>query len=143
MYHKVGTLADRLEQLRSLTKSIDCAPGPGGSRCTDFKVTQDIYEPVLKDVFDGRWTRAMLVVLYPSSQLVAHKDPPIEGTRYHIPLFVNDGCWTFHDGIWRQLEAGHVYIMDPTEVHGAVNWGHDIRIHLSIDCQWQNQNSPQ
>lgn len=75
----------------------------------------------------------MLVVLYPSAQLVGHRDPPIDGVRHHIPLALNDGCWVFHAGMWRQLEEGHCYIMDPTEQHGAVNWGPTRRIHLAID----------
>jgi hypothetical protein len=124
---------DRLAQLQALTARLDCAPGPGGSRCTDFTTTQAVYEPVLRDLFPGRWTRAMVVVLYPSAQLVAHRDPPIEGIRYHLPLQLNPGCWVFHAGVWRQLAEGHVYEMDPTEEHGAVNWGATTRMQLAID----------
>ncbi len=125
--------SERVASLIGLTASIDCAPGPGGSRCTDFAKTQAVYEPALKDLFPWSWTRAMLVVLYPSAQLVAHRDPPIRGTRFHLPLALNDGCWVFHAGVWRQLEAGRCYQMDPTDWHGAVNWGSTIRMHLAID----------
>lgn len=75
----------------------------------------------------------MLVLLYPSSQIVAHKDPPIEGTRYHIPLVLNSLCWVYHAGDWQHLIEGVCYVMDPTLIHGAVNWGTEPRIHLSID----------
>lgn len=125
--------ADRVAHLLALAGRIDCAPGPGGSRCTDFTATQALYEPELKDWFPGQWTRTMLVLLYPSAQLVAHRDPPISGIRCHLPLSLNDGCWVFHAGVWRQLEEGHAYYMDPTEEHGAVNWGHTVRVHLAVD----------
>lgn len=73
------------------------------------------------------------MALYPSSQIVAHCDPPIQGMRYHIPLVVNDGCWSFSGGTWQHLEVGKVYQMDPTEIHGAVNWGTEVRLHLMVD----------
>lgn len=75
----------------------------------------------------------MFVALYPSSQLVGHKDPPIKGLRYHIPIQTNPDNWVFHDGVWQQLEVGKIYTMDPALVHGAVNWSHEVRIHLIID----------
>jgi aspartyl/asparaginyl beta-hydroxylase (cupin superfamily) len=79
--------------------------------------------------------RGGFVALYPSSQLVAHRDPPITGTRFHVPLVVNDGCWVFHGGWWQQLQLGHLYAMDPTVEHGAVNWGTDRRVHLMVDVE--------
>ena len=79
------------------------------------------------------WRLSQVVALYPSSQLVAHCDPPIIGKRFHIPLVVNEGCWAFHTGTWQQLEVGKVYQMDPTQEHGAVNWGTTIRTHLILD----------
>jgi len=48
---------------------------------------------------------------------------------------VNDGCWSFHDGVWQQLDVGLAYEMDPTIVHGAVNWGASTRLHLMIDTE--------
>ena len=75
----------------------------------------------------------MLVALYPSSQIVGHADQPIVGTRFHLPLRVNDDCWVFHDGIWEQLAERACYSMDPAAVHGAVNWGTTVRLHLAID----------
>lgn len=135
MYHELSLVLPpaRVEALLALTSQLDCRPGPGGSRCTDFVATQRLYEPVLKDVFPGRWTRAMVVVLYPSSQLVGHQDPPIEGVRTHVPLALNPGCWNFHAGVWIQLQEGHLYEMDPTAPHGAVNWGTTIRLQLAVD----------
>jgi hypothetical protein len=113
-------------------RKTDLAPGPGGSRITPFPLDNS-----LKDVISSLGTdlRTMFVVLYPSSQLVGHKDPPLPSIRYHIPLIVNPGCWVFHDSSWQQLEVGHIYEMDQTKVHGAVNWGPDIRIHLIVDAK--------
>ena len=78
---------------------------------------------------------ARIVALYPSCQLVKHCDPPIRGQRHHMPLVLNDGCWVYHDGTWQQLEVGHLYQMDQTKPHGAVNWGDEVRLHLMIDVE--------
>jgi hypothetical protein len=126
--------AERVAGLRALVDRLDIRPGPGGSRISDYAATQALVELHLRDVFPGRWTRAMVVALYPSSQLVAHCDPSIlPSVRYHIPLQVNDGCWVFSGGHWDQLSLGHVYAMHPHEIRGAVNWGATLRLHLAVD----------
>lgn len=121
---------DLVAALRVLTRHVDTAPGPGGSRIT---VASGIVKPIVDLVFGHEWSSASVVALYPSSQLVAHSDPPLVGRRYHVPLVVNDRCWSFHDGTWQQLVEGHVYEMNPTQVHGAVNWGVTLRLHLIVD----------
>jgi hypothetical protein len=109
----------------ALSAQSDLAPGSGGSRITPCG-------PVTVGALVGR---GAFVALYPSSQLVAHVDPPIAGRRFHVPLVVNDGCWVFSDGHWQQLAVGRVYQMDPTIVHGAVNWGTERRLHLMVDTE--------
>lgn len=109
----------------ALSSAVDLAPGPGGSRIT----------PCGPIAWGGSVAKGAFVALYPSSQLVAHVDPPIPGRRFHIPLVVNDGCWVFHCGVWQQLDGGRIYQMDPTELHGAVNWGTERRLHLMIDTE--------
>lgn len=112
----VGVLApEDIAAYTAKALAADLRPGPGGSRITPLG--------------EG-WA---VVALYPSSQLVGHTDPPIQGKRYHVPIQTNPGCWVFSDGSWRQLEVGHTYEMDPTKVHGAVNWGHEVRLHLMVD----------
>jgi hypothetical protein len=124
--------------LLQLVRCVDIAPGPGGSRITplgpsgaEFAKAAVVGLPLWPRVVET--VTASVVALYPSSQIVAHRDPPIAGTRYHIPLVVNDGCWVFHGGTWQQLDVEKVYAMDPTEVHGAVNWGTEVRLHLMVD----------
>jgi len=80
-------------------------------------------------------THVQLVGLLPSQQIAAHADQPIPGVRYHVPLQVNDGCWSFSVGQWIQLRVGKIYRMDPAEPHGAVNWGETVRLHLMIDVE--------
>jgi hypothetical protein len=126
---------DRLAILRALTLHLDCAPGPGGSRSTDPVSTKNIFGPALADLRPAWWTQAMVLALYPSSQIVRHCDPPITGIRFHLPLVVNADCWVCHADVWQQLEAGAVYTMDPTQPHGAVNWGATPRFHLVLDIQ--------
>lgn len=111
---------------QALIASVDLAPGPGGSRITPCGHVR------IPHVCRGT---GALVALYPSSQLVAHCDPPIAGTRYHLPLVTNEGCWVFHRGVWQQLQVGRVYMMDPTAEHGAVNWGTERRVHLMVDTE--------
>src|SRR5206468_9688046 len=113
---------------------VDLTPGPGGSRITPLDpIQQQDCCAVLG--LDADAVTVRLVALYPSSQLVAHTDPPIRGRRYHIPLQMNAGCWVFSAGTWQQLEIGRCYGMDPTAVHGAVNWGDAVRLHLMVDTE--------
>jgi hypothetical protein len=105
--------------------TVDLAPGPGGSRIT----------PIGPVAVGRRHGRGAYVSLEPSSQLVAHCDPPIVGVRVHLPLVVNPGCWAFHLGVWQRLDVGRVYLMDPTKPHGAVNWGTTRRLHLMVDLE--------
>lgn len=122
-----------VDDLLAAGRTLDIAPGPGGSRMSDAEVTIRIYRPLLTETFPGRWTGAALVALYPGAQIPSHVDAPIPGTRFHIPLQINEGCWVFSDGVWQQLSRGAVYTLDPTKPHGAVNWGPTLRIHLLID----------
>lgn len=117
--------ASLVEETLRIVKLVDISPGPGGSRITP--VSQLLLQTI---PCMGSFA---VVALYPSSQLVCHCDPPIAGTRFHVPLQVNEGCWCFHDGVWQQLEIGKFYRMDPTKPHGAVNWGTEVRLHLIID----------
>lgn len=116
----------------ALSRRVDLAPGPGGARISPVVLIGDSVCEWLHATWP-RWLRVQMIALYPSSQLVAHCDAPIDATRYHIPLVVNPGCWVFHDGTWQQLEVGTVYQMDPTRTHGAVNWGAEVRLHLIVD----------
>ena len=94
------------------------------------------YPFVPDELANRRVTSVRLVGLLPSQQIAAHADQPIApAVRYHVPLQTNDLCWSFHAGQWIQLKVGKVYRMDPAEVHGAVNWGSEVRLHLMIDCE--------
>ena len=124
----------QLDALRALLPRIDLAPGPGGSRITPLATLTDTVLAILGTGW-GDVEHAAAVILYPSAQLVAHVDPPLPGPRLHLPLEVNAQCWSFSGGIWQQLHPGRVYRMDPTILHGAVNWGATPRIHLMLDLR--------
>lgn len=113
---------ERLASALAYVQTLDLTPGPGGSRIVPAPGCDDILGGVAK-----------VVALSPSCQLVQHCDPPIRGTRHHIPLRLNPDCWVFHDGVWQQLEVGRAYLMDQERPHGAVNWGATVRWHLMID----------
>jgi len=121
-------------RLLDLTRLLDLAPGPGGSRISEPILTKRLFAEAIGDLVYKEY-QSTVIALYPSSQLVAHRDPPIKGIRHHIPLQLNPGCWVFHDGLWQQLEVGCVYTMDPSLLHGAVNWGTEVRLHLMVDTR--------
>ena len=135
MYTPIGpslSLA-RVDRLVQLATCVDISPGPGGSRMSDYAETEKVFGPDIADLFPGRY-HVTVVALYPSSQIVAHRDPAIRGRRYHLPLALDPFCWVFSDGTWQQLEVGQIYQMDPTLWHGSVNWGALRRLHLLVDC---------
>lgn len=136
MYIPVRTVdPGYLEIWLQLLAVIDIKPGPGGSSMTDDTSTRAILDRTAVQHFVPLpWQWITVVALYPSSQIVAHRDPPAAGTvRYHIPLQTNDDCWCFHGGVWQQLPVGQIYSMNPREQHGAVNWGSEVRLHLMVD----------
>ena len=113
--------------------SLFARPGGNGTAMSPYKETIELFHHELRDVLGDCWQRASVVSLQPSAQIVAHVDEGLTGTRYHLPLQTNEGCWSFSEGIWSQLEVGSIYRMDPTKPHGAVNWGETTRLHLMID----------
>lgn len=126
---------DQVAHLLTLALSLNPQPGPGGSGMTPQSESRLLFESVLQPIFRGTWYACTVVGLWPSQQIPAHADAPILGVRYHLPLQVNDCCWVFHDGVWQQLWEGGCYRMDPTKVHGAVNWGETLRLQLMIDVE--------
>lgn len=135
MYHlqPLHLSPEQVEALLAVSRTLDLAPGPNGSRMSDYTETTAIFRGATFNPLPGRIQLATFVALYPSSQIVAHCDPPIQGRRHHFPLLLNPHSWVFHAGEWQQLEIGRVYQMDPSELHGAVNWGDSMRLHLILD----------
>jgi hypothetical protein len=124
----------QVEALQALIARVDLAPGPGGSRITLLGARTDDALAILGEAY-GEIECVAAVILYPSSQLVAHCDQPLPAPRLHLPLHTNEGCWSFSGGVWQQLVVGEVYRMDPTLLHGAVNWGPTPRVHLMLDLR--------
>ena len=120
-------------RLVALTRDVDRTPG-GGSRIVPLVDVPVDVQAFLEQAC-GRWVAVRVVALLASQQLVGHTDPPVRARRIHIPIRLNAGCWVFSAGTWQQLEEGRCYEMDPTQVHGAVNWGAETRLHLMIDTE--------
>lgn len=117
----------------ALALSLDAhrPPGPSGFREALPELAGD---PDFAAAFpDAR--RAAFVCLLPSQQIVAHRDPPLaEGiARWHVALQSCPACWCLHGDRWQRLLPRRRYSMRPEEEHGAVNWGHEPRIHLLVD----------
>jgi len=129
------TLVEIAHLLQIAQDRLDLSVPKTGSGMTNEQETLAVFTPLLQSRFPGEWIYATVISLNPSAQLVAHVDAPFPqpGVRYHLPLQLNPGCWCYHDGVWQQLELGKVYAMDLTCVHGAVNWGDNVRLHLIMD----------
>jgi hypothetical protein len=122
-----------VQQWRELAKPFWEPPaGCPGSYFSPYLLTRRIFEQALGDYFQ-HLQQVTVVGLLPSAQIVGHKDAEIEGRRIHIPLQTNPGCWSFSGSHWQRLQLKSGYWMDPTVVHGAVNWGETVRLHLVVD----------
>ena len=116
-------------------------PGPGGSAMLDLPpALREEYHIALWPIVGRGWSTCRFVGLWPGQQIPLHRDSPITGVRHHIPLALNRYCVQVTENeagvlICQHLEVGRVYTMDPTQPHGAVNWGETIRLHLVIDVE--------
>lgn len=139
---------DEIASLLARTVNLDLAAGPGGTRMSSDVETRFYLEEALRKhhpfneylnwAMASRkavWSYCSVVAIYPGAQIQAHRDAPITGRRLHVPLQQNPGCWSFHEGVWQQLELGQTYWMDPALEHGAVNWGPTLRLNLLVDVQ--------
>lgn len=117
-------------------REIRCLLAEALARVPTSKASFIVSYPFVPDCLADRVATPRLVGLLPSQQIVAHADASIAPrVRYHIPVQTNDGCWSFSTGVWQQLAVGKVYRLDPTERHGAVNWGTELRLHLMVDVE--------
>jgi Aspartyl/Asparaginyl beta-hydroxylase len=128
---------DTCEWMRQTALALNLQPGPGGSAMTEIEPTRRAFEERLRQhvILNRHWLSCRLVGIWPSQQIPLHRDAPIQGTRLHIPVQTNQNCWCFSGNDWQQLTHGVIYQMDPTQPHGAVNWGDTIRLHLMIDVE--------
>lgn len=135
-YEAAGVTVDaaQVAALVTLSQRLDLQPGPGGARIHPLGALTATAREILGETL-GPWASVYFVVLAPSRQIGGHCDPPVPSRRFHLPLIVNPGCWSFHGGVWQQLAVGGVYEMDPTIEHGAVNWGASTRLHLIVDTE--------
>jgi hypothetical protein len=122
-----------LDRLTLLAQTVDLSPGPGGSRITEAEVLRAPVHQLGLPL--GEITKIAVVALYPSSQIVAHRDFWEQGTRFHLPLVQNEFCWSFSGDCWQHLELGQLYAVDPAVWHGAVNWGPTRRLHMMVDTK--------
>lgn len=143
MYEKVGHYDGDLEALVDAgAKGLRPSPTfPFRYNTTDTKETTAIYEPLLRDVFPGRWIKCFLSILWPQGgSIMPHVDADATGrNRCHLILQTNADSFCMHDGTWQQLELGGIYRMDPAKVHASINWGEAPRINFVIDRLGESQ----
>lgn len=137
-----------LTRLRLAANRLDLGPGTG-TRMTEVEATKAAFHDCLLAL---RWLFAKaaevdpdgvafdwfrLVIVGPSQQIPAHQDQPLPAGvyRHHLVLWTNDRAWTFYAGEWFRALEGSVYPMDPSQWHGAVNWGREPRVHLLVDVK--------
>lgn len=82
------------------------------------------------------WVR--LARLGPNSFLWEHRDyddlTKSERHRLHVPLVTNSSAALVTGGAKIHLQAGHLWRLTPTHVHGACNLLGPDRVHLILDC---------
>lgn len=136
--------ADEMAALKDyVERYVDLSPMPGsvGSRITTLTTEQA--ESVCQILHLQPGARTMAVVtLHVNQQIPAHRDAfDAELIRYHVPITTNPLAWSLSeadDGTkidWQHLDVGHVYALNPTRLHGAVNWGDQPRVHLMVDAE--------
>lgn len=147
MYHQHDRRINpaTLERWRDYARRMGADKPIAASAMSNDLPTRALFGDDLATIFQTPWEWVTVVSLAPSQQIVAHRDQPLANglKRFHVPFLTNKGCWVYHWGLerdpygqekWQRLEKGWVYEMDPAGLHGAVNWGETMRLHLMIDC---------
>lgn len=138
MYAHIGRYEGDLAPLRELLAEVPFSPCATRYETTPTTAQQrviDLYQPYLREVFPGRWAEVMIVRIHPEGYLMLHTDAPRPGLRHHLVLESNADSWCLHDGTWQRLEEGHLFTMDQTRPHGALNWGKTPRTHLVVHTE--------
>ena len=133
MYEVVGQF-DHATEMGALAEALPFSPDPGYGLNQDERILETLFRPYIGGLFPGKWERVFLSRILPYGSIHDHKDAsPLAVPRYHLVLLSNEHSWCMHDNVWGQLSAGGIYVMEPTLVHAAINWGCRPRIHLVID----------
>lgn len=137
MYQRIGTFSGLSTGLagRYNLIGLDHSPQGYGSTSDRYEKVREVYIE-FHDLFPREWPYSMVTVIEPNGTIPPHHDAPLTGNlkRYHIVL-QSINSWSFHDGVWSQLEEGGIYTMDCCKIHAAVNWGDKPRVHLVIDTE--------
>lgn len=136
MYQPTDRYASTRELVHLLAEALARVPTQcNGSFIVPFPFVPDSFgEDVVHQV--------RLVGLLPGQQIPLHVDAKADcpGVRYHVPLQTNRHALVFSENAQgvlhcQELEVRRAYQMDPTQPHGAVNWGDTLRLHLMIDVE--------
>ncbi len=101
--------------------------------------------PATRDYLNSlglRFMWARLACLEPNSFLWEHRDygelNTSERHRLHIPLVTNSSAAIVTGGYSVCLSAGRLWRLTPTHVHGACNLLGPARVHLILDCYYDD-----
>lgn len=83
----------------------------------------------------GRLGGRMLSVVMPGRSIKRHHDPRSEEwcARGHIPLLSNNRATFITESEILCMKPGHLYWVNPLEMHSIVNGGDTPRVHLIFD----------
>lgn len=91
----------------------------------------------LKYEFPGTvWFKGHYVCLLPNGQQNMHIDQPWWQRHAHrlvVPIITNPDSFTQIENDVLKFEAGQLYEMNILRMHGSVNRGREIRVHLFLD----------
>lgn len=138
MYQYIGHFDGDLQTPLKKALSFELLPDENGLRRSSPLADDELIaalQPLLADALPGKWTNVLVTQIMPKGSIPMHTDGARAGTRYHIVLETNHGCWCYHRGYWQQLRLGDIYSMEQTYEHGSVNWGETPRTHLVVDIK--------
>ena len=96
--------------------------------------TRRLLDSLSLDIFWARIAR-----LEPNSFLWEHVDytefEDKNRLRLHIPVSTNEGAEIVFADFAVHMTQGVLWMLNPKDIHGAVNRGHTSRLHLILDCR--------
>ena len=97
---------------------------------------QPIFDRLLGHYLGRRRGMTLFSRLVPGQYIPPHRDGH-DGhckVRIHVPLSTNPACVFVVGGDAFHMAVGSAYVIDPTEVHSAVNGGASDRVHLIFNA---------
>ena len=133
MYRKVGQFIEAAE-LADYVHLLSPKKSEQGYATTDRKDTLELFGPHIRSL--GKVVCCTVAIIWKNGTIHPHEDAIDPGIRrVAVVMQTNEHAWCMSAGDWQQLEQCGIYDFDPRQVHAAVNWGDQLRMHLIADLE--------